>query len=84
MSTGNKTTRRIKKPVWERGYYSHGYWRGKERLGTVKLGPPGEWDGTYRWQAGTHAGEATRLADAKRSVEQAVLVGARQLPLFTE
>ena len=84
MSTRKKTTRRTKNPVWERGYYSHGYWLGKNRLGTVKFAPRGEWDGTYRWQAGTHAGETTNLADAKRSVEQAVLVGARQLPLFTE
>lgn len=69
-------------PTWERGYYSHGLWRGKEKLGTVKLGPRGEWDGTYRWQAGSHAGEASTLHEAKRAVEAAALAGARQMPLF--
>jgi hypothetical protein len=71
-----------KQAFWERGYLSHGYWLGKERLGRVKLGPKKEWDGVYRWQAGNHAGEAATLEEAKRAVEQAVLVGASQLPLF--
>jgi len=77
-----KTKRTKKKPIWERGYLGHGYWLGRERVGLVKLGPKGEWDGVYRWQAGNHAGEATSLQDAKRAVENAVLVGASQLPLF--
>ena len=72
------------KPVWERGYNAHGYWKGKEKLGTVKLGAKGEWDGIYRWQAGNHYGGAATLAEAKRAVEQAVLVGASQLGLFGE
>ena len=42
----------------------------------------GEWDGVYRWEAGNHAGEAATLKEAKHAVEQAVLVGASQLPLF--
>jgi hypothetical protein len=71
-----------KQAFWERGYLSHGYWLGKERLGLVKLGPRKEWDGVYRWQAGHYVGEATTLEGAKRAVEQAVLVGARQLALF--
>jgi hypothetical protein len=70
------------KPLWERGYQSHGYWRGKERLGTVQLGERGQWDGIYRWQAGNHAGEAKTLAEAKRAVEQMVLSLATQLSLF--
>jgi hypothetical protein len=70
------------KPVWERGHYAHGYWRGKEKLGSVKLGPPREWDGVYRWQAGNHAGEAATLEEAKKAVEQAVLVGVSQMGLF--
>lgn len=77
-----KAKRSKKKPFWERGYLAHGYWLGKERVGTVKLGPRGEWDGVYRWQAGNHAGESASLAEARRAVENAVLVGARQLPLF--
>ena len=82
MSTAKKRRASRIKHAWERGYYSHGYWRGKEKLGTVKLGPKGEWDGVYRWLAGTHAGEARTLAESKRSVEQAVLIGASQLALF--
>ena len=70
------------KPAWERGYYSHGYWRGKDKLGTVRLGPRAEWDGVYRWQAGSHSGEASTLGEAKRCVESAALGGASQLPLF--
>ena len=76
--------RQPKRPLWERGYYSHGYWSGKDKLGTVKLGPKGEWDGVYRWQAGHHAGDASTLAQAKQAVEQAVLVGSRQLQLFQD
>lgn len=71
-----------KKAYWERGYLSHGYWLGKERVGIVKLGPRGEWDGVYRWEAGNRAGEAATLGEAKRGVEQAVLFGVNQLPLF--
>ena len=70
------------KPQWERGYQSHGYWQGKERLGTVQLGERGQWDGIYRWQAGNRAGEAKTLAEAKRAVEQMVLSLATQLSLF--
>ncbi len=70
------------KPFWERGYQSHGYWRGKERLGTVQLGERGAWDGVYRWQAGNRAGSAKTLAEAKRAVEETVLSLATQLSLF--
>jgi len=73
-----------KQAFWERGYLSHGYWLGKERLGLVKLGPKKEWDGIYRWQAGNHTGEAATLEEAKRAVEQVVLVGASQLSLFQD
>ena len=72
----------LREQLRERGYLSHGYWLGKERLGVVKLGPKKEWDGIYRWQAGGDSGEAATLEEAKRAVEQAVLVGASQLPLF--
>lgn len=74
----------LKRPVWERGYYSHGYWTGKKKLGSVKLGPKGEWDGIYRWQGGNHIGETATLALAKQAVEQAVLLGTRQLQLFQD
>ena len=71
-----------KQAFWERGYLSHGYWLGKERLGVVKLGPKSEWDWVYRWQTGSHSGEATTLGEAKLAVEQAALTGASQLRLF--
>ena len=71
-----------KQAFWERGYLSHGYWLGKERVGVVKLGPNKEWDGVYRWEAGNRAGEASTLEEAKRGVEQAVLFGTNQLHLF--
>jgi len=77
-----KLSKRAKRAFWERGYLSHGYWLGKERLGLVRLGPKKDWDGVYRWQAGSHAGEAATLEEAKNAVEQAVLVGASQLALF--
>jgi hypothetical protein len=70
------------KAFWERGYLSHGYWRGNERLGTVKLGPKEDWDGLYRWQAGDRSGEASTLEEAKRAVEEVVLLGSSQPGLF--
>lgn len=73
-----------KQAFWERGYLSHGYWLGKERVGVVKLGPKKEWDGVYRWEAGNRAGEASTLEEAKRGVEQAVLFGTSQMPLFQD
>ncbi len=71
-----KSARKARQAFWERGYLAHGYWLGKERLGQVRLGPKKEWDGIYRWQAGSHSGEAATLEEAKSAVEQAVLVGA--------
>lgn len=78
----NKSARSKLRPSWERGYQSHGYWRGNERLGRVHLGERKQWDGIYRWQAGNRAGEAATLAEAKRAVEQTVLSLASQLSLF--
>jgi hypothetical protein len=77
-----RSAKKAKQAFWERGYLSHGYWLGKERLGLVQLGAKGDWDGVYRWRAGNHAGESGSLEEAKRAVEQAALVGASQLPLF--
>ena len=77
-----RKARKKVKPVWERGYRSHGYWLGKERLGKVTL--DGGTDGAprYRWESGNRAGKSQTLREAKQAVEQAVLVGARQLGLF--
>ena len=67
------------KPYWERGYDTHGYWQGKNKIGWVALEGKG---GLYRWQAGNRAGEAKSLPDAKRQVELTIEFGASQLSLF--
>ena len=84
MATARKSarTRSGTRPYWERGYFSHSYWKKNKKLGTVKLGPKDEWDGVYRWEAGHHFGESNNLAAAKRSVEQAVDFGSSQMGLF--
>ena len=80
--TTPRAAKKKPKPYWERGYFQHGYWMGKTRLGGVRLGPKGKWDGVYHWEAGTRAGASATLKDAKQAVEQAVSVGASQLSLF--
>jgi hypothetical protein len=79
----NKSKRKPGKarPTWERGYQSHGFWQGKKKIGWVELSGRGM-DGVYRWQAGSRAGEAKTLGEAKRAVEETVLSLASQLPLF--
>jgi len=78
-----KKKRKIKKkPLWERGYLSHGLWLGSARVGVVKLERGARSDSKYRWEAGTHVGRAATLKEAKRAVEEAVLLGTVQLPLF--
>ena len=84
MSRKNSGRASKARPSWERGYQSHGYWRGKEKLGTVLLGERAQWDGIYRWQAGSRAGQAKTLGEAKRAVEETVLSLASQLPLFED
>jgi hypothetical protein len=71
------------KPKWERAYRSHGFWQGNLKLGSVRLAPTNDPGGRYVWLAGTHTGRASTLREAKRAVEQAVLIGASQLPLFS-
>lgn len=65
---------RLANTRWEKGYRSHGLWRGDTRLGYVGLGPANLWDGTYSWGVDNHGptGEAKKLAEAKRLVEDAV------------
>ena len=76
-----RTNSKRARPYWERGYDTHGYWQGKKKIGWVALEGRGK-DARYRWQAGSRAGEAKTLADAKRSVEETVLSLATQLSLF--
>jgi hypothetical protein len=70
------------KPNWERGYRSHGYWLGKERLGKVTLDGDAANAARYRWESGNRTGKSQTLREAKQAVEQTVLIGARQLGLF--
>ena len=70
------------KPIWERGYRSHGYWLGKVRLGRVTLDGDADSGTRYQWESGNRAGKSSTLREAKQAVEQAVLIGARQLRLF--
>ncbi len=84
MATSKKKPRSRAKPFWERGYKSHGYWLGKKRLGQIEVEAGKHLEMKYRWRAGSHGGQATTLRDARNSVEQAVLMGGRQLSLFPE
>ncbi len=79
MATRTKSSKA--KPFWERGYDTHGYWQGKKKIGWVALEEKGK-SGLYRWQAGSRAGHAKTLVEAKRAVEQTVLSLASQLSLF--
>lgn len=81
-SSGRRSARERQKPFWERGYKSHGFWLGKVRIGVVEVEPGKHLEMKYRWQAGTHGGQSTTLKEAKRLVEQTVLLGGRQLQLF--
>ncbi len=83
MATSRKPRARAK-PFWERGYKSHGYWLGKKRLGQVEVEPGKHLEMKYRWRVGNHGGQATTLREARNLVEQAVLMGGRQLSLFPE
>ena len=82
MPKSARRTRRKATPAWERGYRSHGYWLGKERLGKVSLDAGADGGPRYRWESGNRAGKASTLREAKQAVEQTVLIGARQLGLF--
>jgi hypothetical protein len=79
MAGGRRIAR---KPIWERGYLSHGLWRGKQRVGVVRLERSAHAPTKYRWEGGSHTGVAATLKEAKRACEEAVLLGAVQLPLF--
>jgi hypothetical protein len=81
--TPRKKIKRTKlKPAWERGYLSHGLWLGKNRVGMVRMDKDARPEEKYRWEAATLAGGAATLKEAKRAVEEAVLMGTMQLPLF--
>ncbi len=76
-----RTNSKKAKPFWERGYDTHGYWQGKNKIGWVALDGRGK-NALYRWQAGSRAGQAKTLAEAKHAVEETILSHATQLSLF--
>lgn len=51
-------------------------------MGVVRLEKGAPAQTRYRWEAGTLAGGAATLKEAKHAVEEAVLMGTMQLPLF--
>ena len=73
-----KRTSKKQKPVWERAYKGHVLWLGKTKLGKVTLADKGR----YTWEAGGRAGMTEDLEKAKKEVELAVIVAAKQMDLF--
>ena len=73
-----KRTSKKQKPFWERAYKGHALWLGKTKLGKVTLAEKGR----YTWEAGGRAGAADDLEKAKKEVELAVIVAAKQMDLF--
>jgi hypothetical protein len=73
-----KRTSKKQKPLWERAYKGHVLWLGKTKLGKVTLAEKGR----YTWEAGGRAGIAEDLEKAKKEVELAVIVAAKQMDLF--
>ena len=64
------------------GTFRTGYGAGKQRVGVVRLDRSTRTAAKYRWEGGSHTGVAATLKEAKRACEEAVLLGAVQLPLF--
>ena len=73
-----KRTSKKNKPFWERAYKGHAFWLGKAKLGKVTLVDKDQ----YKWEAAGRAGEAADLEKAKKAVEMAVLIAAKQMDLF--
>ena len=73
-----KRTSKKNKPFWERAYKGHAFWLGKTKLGRVTLAEKDR----YTWEAAGRAGEAADLDKAKKAVEMAVLIAAKQMDLF--
>ena len=73
-----KRTSKKSKPFWERAYKGHAFWLGKAKLGKVTLAEKDR----YTWEAAGRTGEAADLDKAKKAVEMAVLIAAKQMDLF--
>jgi hypothetical protein len=71
-----------KKLVWERGYRCHTLWDGKICVGRISLGESPEQQGMYLCETGTLKGETGSLSEAKRWVQENVLLNLIQGKLF--
>ena len=71
-------------PAWERGYLSHVYWLGKQKLGRVWLQPVDADGRKYAWQSFSKTDVAATLSQAKRAVEAVARAEQRQLSLFDD
>ena len=81
--TGSPSRRKpLPRPAWERGYNGHVLWQGKAKLGRVTVHAGKGAKDKYTWQAGTRAGSADSLAQARKAVEFAALVAHKQRDLF--
>jgi hypothetical protein len=69
-------------PVWERAYRGHGYWRGQERVGVVRLDAALCDAPRYVWEVGHSVGRELSLERAKRAVERRFVLDQYQLSLF--
>jgi hypothetical protein len=65
--------------AWLRGYNMHSLWAGRNKLAFIRLDRAKR---IYRWEAGTLAGEAASLEQAKSAVRTALRAQAGQLVLF--
>lgn len=83
----SQAIRRVKKAgTWDRGYLCHVYWCGTRKLGVVRTGERGQWDGAYRWECpeSNVRGTSMTLSRAKIEIESVVHSGVYQLDLFEE
>jgi hypothetical protein len=66
-------------PVWEQAYRGHCYWRGRERVGVVRLDATGLDAPRYIWKIWQHGRTGLSLDRAKRAVERLFVFDQHQL-----
>lgn len=71
-----------KKLEWLRGYRCHTLWDGKMRVARISVGAAPERRGIYLCETGTLKHEANSLDEAKRWVQENVLLNLIQGKLF--
>jgi hypothetical protein len=80
--TSMKQKKKGKKLMWERGYRCHTLWDGKTCVGRISLGESPEQHGTYLCETGTLKRETSSLTEAKRWVQETLLLNLIQGKLF--